>query len=171
MVTPARSPTPNRAGLRGSRCARHARRGDRTWPALGDLSRRRGRGGWRCPYLLLSGATPPHVGTLDIDLDLDPERLAEGAYVEFVETLLQQNQVHPYPLRSVPGPGSGSAPTIKPASVTCVPHSTWPACPRRSTRDSSGRADRSSAAGCHHRGGAAADFRRDWTARSCSSAW
>ena len=28
--------------------------------------------------LLLPGANPPHVGTLDVDLDLDPERLAEG---------------------------------------------------------------------------------------------
>src|SRR6185437_4394833 len=39
------------------------------------------------PYLLLREADPPHVGTLDVDLDLDPERLAEGAYAEFVETL------------------------------------------------------------------------------------
>src|SRR5581483_598845 len=43
--------------------------------------------GGAVPYLLLRGADPPHVGTLDVDLDLDPERLAEGAYAEFVETL------------------------------------------------------------------------------------
>ena len=43
--------------------------------------------GGAVPYLLLRGAEPPHVGTLDVDLDLDPERLAEGAYAEFVETL------------------------------------------------------------------------------------
>jgi hypothetical protein len=43
--------------------------------------------GGAVPYLLLRGADPPHVGTLDVDLDLDPERLAEGAYAELVETL------------------------------------------------------------------------------------
>ncbi len=43
--------------------------------------------GGAVPYLLLRGADPPHVGTLDVDLDLDPERLAKGAYAELVETL------------------------------------------------------------------------------------
>ena len=43
--------------------------------------------GGAVPYLLLQGADPPHVGTLNVDLDLDPERLAEGAYAEFAETL------------------------------------------------------------------------------------
>ena len=32
--------------------------------------------GGAVPYLLLREADPPHVGTLDVDLDLDPERLA-----------------------------------------------------------------------------------------------
>lgn len=43
--------------------------------------------GGAVPYLLLREADPPHVGTLDVDLDLDPERLADGAYAELVETL------------------------------------------------------------------------------------
>lgn len=43
--------------------------------------------GGAVPYLLLRGVDPPHVGTLDVDLDLDPERLADGAYAELIETL------------------------------------------------------------------------------------
>ena len=43
--------------------------------------------GGAVPYLLLPGASPAHVGTLDIDLDLDPERLTDGGYANFVETL------------------------------------------------------------------------------------
>jgi hypothetical protein len=43
--------------------------------------------GGAVPYLLLRGANPPHVGTLDVDLDLDPERLTQGGYAELVETL------------------------------------------------------------------------------------
>ena len=39
------------------------------------------------PYLMLRDAEPAHIGTLDIDLDLDPDRLAEGQYAELVETL------------------------------------------------------------------------------------
>ncbi len=39
------------------------------------------------PYLMLRDAVPAHIGTLDIDLDLDPSRLAEGAYADLVETL------------------------------------------------------------------------------------
>ncbi|MGB6449357.1 MAG: hypothetical protein WBE92_01245 [Steroidobacteraceae bacterium] len=43
--------------------------------------------GGAVPYLLLSGSDPPHVGTLDVDLDLDPEPLSKGVYAELVETL------------------------------------------------------------------------------------
>jgi hypothetical protein len=43
--------------------------------------------GGAVPYLLLRGSEPPHVGTLDVDLNLDPECLADGAYAELVETL------------------------------------------------------------------------------------
>ena len=43
--------------------------------------------GGAVPYLLLPGADPAHIGTLDIDLDLDPDGLADGAYAELVATL------------------------------------------------------------------------------------
>lgn len=43
--------------------------------------------GGAVPWLLLKDAAPPHVGTLDIDLDLDPDALGEGEYAAFVETL------------------------------------------------------------------------------------
>jgi hypothetical protein len=43
--------------------------------------------GGAVPYLMLRNANPGHIGTLDIDLDLDPSRLTEGAYAELVETL------------------------------------------------------------------------------------
>ena len=43
--------------------------------------------GGAVPHLLFPDADPRHVGTLDIDLTLNPERLAEGAYADFVELL------------------------------------------------------------------------------------
>lgn len=43
--------------------------------------------GGAVPWLLLGEARPKHVGTLDIDLDLDPEALAEGEYASLVEAL------------------------------------------------------------------------------------
>ena len=43
--------------------------------------------GGAVPWLLLPDADPAHVGTLDIDLDLDPDALGEGEYVAFVEAL------------------------------------------------------------------------------------
>lgn len=43
--------------------------------------------GGAVPWLLLPDAEPAHVGTLDIDLDLDPDALGEGEYVAFVEAL------------------------------------------------------------------------------------
>lgn len=43
--------------------------------------------GGAVPYLMLREATPTHIGTLDIDLDLDPSRMAEGAYAELIATL------------------------------------------------------------------------------------
>lgn len=45
--------------------------------------------GGAVPWLLLREAQPPHVGTLDIDLDLDPDALGGGEYARFVETLEQ----------------------------------------------------------------------------------
>lgn len=43
--------------------------------------------GGAVPWLLLPDAQPAHVGTLDIDLDLDPDALVDGEYAAFVETL------------------------------------------------------------------------------------
>lgn len=44
--------------------------------------------GGAVPWLLFGNANPRHIGTLDIDLDLDPEALAEGEYANLVETLV-----------------------------------------------------------------------------------
>ena len=43
--------------------------------------------GGAVPWLLLGEARPKHIGTLDIDLDLNPDALAEGEYATLVETL------------------------------------------------------------------------------------
>ncbi len=43
--------------------------------------------GGAVPWLLLGHARPCHIGTLDIDLDLNPEALAEGEYATLVEAL------------------------------------------------------------------------------------
>jgi len=43
--------------------------------------------GGAVPWLLLSEARPKHIGTLDIDLDLNPDALAEGEYASLVEAL------------------------------------------------------------------------------------
>lgn len=44
--------------------------------------------GGAVPWLLLDKARPRHIGTLDIDLDLDPTALAEGEYATLVQTLM-----------------------------------------------------------------------------------
>ena len=44
-------------------------------------------GGW-VPDLLLRDAEEPHVGSIDVDLALDAEKLTEGRYARLVETLL-----------------------------------------------------------------------------------
>lgn len=44
-------------------------------------------GGW-VPELLLAGAEEPHVGSIDVDLALDAEKLREGRYAEIVGSLL-----------------------------------------------------------------------------------
>jgi hypothetical protein len=54
--------------------------------------------GGAVPWLLLEEAVPPHIGTLDLDLDLDPRRLLAGRYATLIETL----ERHGYE-RSVPG--------------------------------------------------------------------
>lgn len=43
--------------------------------------------GGAVPWLLLVDARPKHIGTLDIDLDLNPDALAEGEYATLVEAL------------------------------------------------------------------------------------
>ena len=43
--------------------------------------------GGSVPSLLMPNADPAHVGTLDIDLDLDPEKLADHGYADLVEKL------------------------------------------------------------------------------------
>ena len=48
--------------------------------------------GGAVPWLLLSEADMPHIGTGDVDLGLDPSALGDGEYVRLVETL----QAHGY---------------------------------------------------------------------------
>ena len=47
--------------------------------------------GGAVPWLLLDEARPRHIGTLDIDLDLNPDALAEGEYATLVEALEKKN--------------------------------------------------------------------------------
>jgi len=44
-------------------------------------------GGW-VPDLLLPAAAEPHVGSMDVDLALDAQKLREGRYAEIVKSLL-----------------------------------------------------------------------------------
>lgn len=43
--------------------------------------------GGSVPWLLLDHGSPPHLGTLDIDIGLDPDALDGGKYATLVETL------------------------------------------------------------------------------------
>ena len=43
--------------------------------------------GGAVPWLLLSEADMPHIGTLDVDLSLDAEALGDGEYAQLVELL------------------------------------------------------------------------------------
>ncbi len=47
--------------------------------------------GGAVPWLLLPTAQPKHIGTLDIDLNLDPEALSDGEYATLVEALEQND--------------------------------------------------------------------------------
>lgn len=40
------------------------------------------------PDLLLPGATPEHIGSIDVDLALDAARLGEGRYADLLKLLL-----------------------------------------------------------------------------------
>ena len=44
-------------------------------------------GGW-VPDLLLPGAEPEHVGSIDVDLALDAAKLEDGRYAELLKLLL-----------------------------------------------------------------------------------
>lgn len=46
--------------------------------------------GGAVPWLLFPDGDPPHVGTTDIDLNLDPEALSDGEYATLVETLQEK---------------------------------------------------------------------------------
>jgi hypothetical protein len=47
--------------------------------------------GGSVPALLLPDAAPAHIGSLDIDLNLDTEKLADHGYAELVEKLERAN--------------------------------------------------------------------------------
>ena len=51
-------------------------------------------GGW-VPDLLLPNAEEPHVGTIDVDLALDAEKLNEGRYAELLNLLLNTRRYRP----------------------------------------------------------------------------
>ena len=61
--------------------------------------------GGAVPWLLFPNARPAHVGTLDIDLNLDPDALSDGEYANLVESLeragYERNQagMRPFQLR------------------------------------------------------------------------
>jgi hypothetical protein len=72
--------------------------------------------GGAVPYLMLPDANPRHIGTLDIDIDLNPNRLAEGAYAQLVETLVRTGYVRnvdplkPFQLQRAVDPRDGGEP-------------------------------------------------------------
>lgn len=43
--------------------------------------------GGAVPWLLMPNASPSHIGTLDVDLNLSPEALSEGEYATLIESL------------------------------------------------------------------------------------
>ena len=69
--------------------------------------------GGAVPRLLLSGADMPHIGTVDVDLALDPSALGDGEYVRLVEALRehgydQRDNLRPFQLvRTVPARDGG----------------------------------------------------------------
>ena len=60
---------------------------------LGSYQGRYAVVGGAVPWLLLSDAEFPHVGTLDVDLCLDAEVLGEGEYARLIESLFAQGYV------------------------------------------------------------------------------
>lgn len=49
--------------------------------------------GGSVPAVLMRNIEPRHVGTLDIDIELDPDALSEGQYAELVEALVDRKSV------------------------------------------------------------------------------
>lgn len=72
--------------------------------------------GGTVPSLLLPDAEPGHIGSLDIDLDLDPEKLADHGYADLIEKLdaagYERNVegLKPFQLRRTVDPGDGGEP-------------------------------------------------------------
>jgi len=70
--------------------------------------------GGAVPWLLLNEADMPHVGTVDVDLSLDPSALGDGEYVRLVEALQkhgyhQRESLRRFQLvRTVPASDGGS---------------------------------------------------------------
>jgi len=50
-------------------------------------------GGW-VPDLLMADSPEPHVGSIDVDLALDAEKLAEGRYAGLLKSLLETRRYH-----------------------------------------------------------------------------
>lgn len=48
-------------------------------------------GGWT-PDLLLTDAEPKHVGSMDVDIALDAEKLNDGSYADLIQLLLDTNR-------------------------------------------------------------------------------
>lgn len=70
--------------------------------------------GGAVPWLLLGNEDMPHVGTLDVDLDLDAEALGDGEYATLIEALqghgyLQRRELRRFQLvRQVPTEDGGA---------------------------------------------------------------
>ncbi|MBI3371016.1 MAG: nucleotidyl transferase AbiEii/AbiGii toxin family protein [Betaproteobacteria bacterium] len=72
--------------------------------------------GGSVPSLLLPDAQPSHIGSLDIDLNLDTEKLADHGYAELVEKLERAmylrnvDGLKPFQLKRIVDLGDGGAP-------------------------------------------------------------
>ena len=72
--------------------------------------------GGSVPSLLLPNVQPAHIGSLDIDLNLDTEKLADHGYAELVEKLEQKGYLRnveglkPFQLKRTVDPEDGGAP-------------------------------------------------------------
>ncbi len=81
---------------------------------LGNFEGRFAVIGGAVPWLLLGGAQMQHVGTADVDLDLNPAALGDGEYARLVETLqdhgyLKRDNLRRFQLvRTVPARDDGT---------------------------------------------------------------